>query len=65
MPAPQVEQVDPTGAGDIFAATLFISLKHGDSPRDAAARANCVAAQSVTRKQMAGLPTPADFEKCG
>lgn len=65
VPAPQVEQVDPTGAGDIFAATLFISLKRGDSARDAAARANCIAAQSVTRKQMAGLPTPADFENCG
>ncbi len=64
IPAPQVEEVDPTGAGDIFAATLFISLQRGQDPLEAAAFANCVAAQSVTRKRLAGLPTQEDLERC-
>ncbi|MCS6847494.1 MAG: PfkB family carbohydrate kinase [Anaerolineae bacterium] len=64
VPAPQVEEVDPTGAGDIFAATLFISLQRGQDPLEAAAFANCVAAQSVTRKRLAGLPTREDLERC-
>ncbi|BCX04909.1 MAG: ribokinase [Candidatus Roseilinea sp.] len=64
VPAPQVEEVDPTGAGDIFAATLFISLQRGWDPLQAAAFANCVAAQSVTRKRLAGLPTREDLERC-
>lgn len=64
IPAPQVEEVDPTGAGDIFAATLFISLQRGQDPLEAAAFANCVAAQSVTRKRLAGLPTPEDLARC-
>ncbi len=64
VPAPQVEEVDPTGAGDIFAATLFIALQRGRDPLEAAAFANCVAAQSVTRKRLAGLPTPEDLERC-
>ncbi|MCS7057238.1 MAG: PfkB family carbohydrate kinase [Thermoflexales bacterium] len=64
VPAPQVEEVDPTGAGDIFAATLFISLQRGRDPLEAAEFANCVAAQSVTRKRLAGLPTPEDLERC-
>jgi sugar/nucleoside kinase (ribokinase family) len=64
VPAPRVEEVDPTGAGDIFAATLFITLQRGSSVLDACAFASCIAAQSVTRPQLEGLPTREDIERC-
>lgn len=64
VPAPHVEEVDPTGAGDIFAATLFIALQRGTPVLDACAFANCIAAHSVTRPQLEGLPTPEDIERC-
>ncbi len=64
VPAPEVPLVDPTGAGDIFAATFFIALQRGDDPIAAAAYANCIASQSVTRKQLEGLPGPADIAHC-
>jgi len=62
--APQVEEVEPTGAGDIFAATLFVSLRQGRKALDACAYACCIAAQSVTRPNLQGLPTPADIARC-
>jgi sugar/nucleoside kinase (ribokinase family) len=61
---PRVEEVDPTGAGDIFATTLFVTLQRGVDPLSACAFANCIAAQSVTRKQLDGLPTPEDIARC-
>jgi hypothetical protein len=64
VPAPQVQEVDPTGAGDIFAAVLFIAQQRGDAPLHACAYANCIAAQSVTRPHLAGLPTPRDMVLC-
>jgi hypothetical protein len=64
VPAPSVELVDPTGAGDIFASTFFVALQRGDSPRAAAEFANCIASQSVTRPQLEGLPTAADIARC-
>ncbi|MBK8903873.1 MAG: hypothetical protein IPM53_22015 [Anaerolineaceae bacterium] len=50
IPAPQVPQVEPTGAGDIFAAA-FLSryAQNGRNPWQAAEFANLVAAQSVTQ----------------
>lgn len=55
--APQVDEVDPTGAGDIFAAAFFIRLSVGDEPLEAAKHANLVAADSVTRRGLASAPT--------
>ncbi len=52
------EQVDPTGAGDVFATALHIVLHQlGDLWRalDVAAR---LAANSVTRRGFTGAPTP-------
>ena len=50
LPAPQVTQRNPTGAGDVFAATFFVRLaQKGVTPTQAAQFANNVAAQSVTR----------------
>ena len=64
VPAPHVTEVDPTGAGDIFAAALFIALQRGDEPIDACTFACCLAAQSVTRPQLEGLPRAEDIERC-
>jgi hypothetical protein len=64
VPAPKVEEVDPTGAGDIFAAALFIELQRGADPLRACAFANCIAAQSVTRRQLEGLPNSDDIDRC-
>ncbi len=64
VPAPKVQEVEPTGAGDIFAAVLFIALQRGADLRDACEHANCIAAQSVTRVRMAGIPTERDIMLC-
>lgn len=50
VPAKQVEVVDTTGAGDAFTGTLAHALAGGASLVEAAARANAVAALSVTRR---------------
>ncbi len=55
--APVVEEVDATGAGDIFAAAFFIRLKQTQDPWEAARFATLIAATSVTRSGMASVPT--------
>lgn len=72
VPAPRVDEVDPTGAGDIFAAALFIALNSDDAVRrlthdrvrSACERANCVAAESVTRRRPHGIPDFEDVRRC-
>ncbi|MCX7856335.1 MAG: PfkB family carbohydrate kinase, partial [Anaerolineae bacterium] len=64
LPAVPVQEVDPTGAGDVFAAVFFACLWKGDDPLRAARRANCVAAISVTRPGLSGTPTPAEVARC-
>jgi sugar/nucleoside kinase (ribokinase family) len=49
IPAPPVAEVDPTGAGDAFAASFCSSWLRGASPVEAAQRAVIVAADAVTR----------------
>jgi 1D-myo-inositol 3-kinase len=45
---PPIEQLrDDLGAGDVFAAALFVALGEGQSPRDAAAFANAAAAVRI------------------
>jgi sugar/nucleoside kinase (ribokinase family) len=57
VPVTPVPEVDPTGAGDIFAAAFFVRLRQGDDPWSAAHFANCVASMSVKRRGWAGTPT--------
>jgi sugar/nucleoside kinase (ribokinase family) len=59
IPAPAVEAVDTTGAGDAHAGVFIASLADGLSPAQAAARANAAAAFSVTRPGPATAPTRA------
>jgi sugar/nucleoside kinase (ribokinase family) len=61
IPAPDVEARDPTGAGDIFAAVFFIALQRSGDPFKAAQQANHVAAQSVTRTGLEGIPSSTEL----
>jgi hypothetical protein len=60
---PAVE-VDPTGAGDVFAAAFFWHLhKGGGDWRTAADWANCVASFVVEKRGVGGVPKLAEVEK--
>ena len=48
LAAPEVKLVDPTGAGDAFAAAFCSAWLHGATPIEAAERAVQAASQSVT-----------------
>jgi sugar/nucleoside kinase (ribokinase family) len=62
--APEVHAVDPTGAGDIFAAAFFIRLLTTRDPWESARFATQLAARSVTRVGLEGIPTAAEIEEC-
>src|SRR5579884_1319706 len=56
FPAYPAHEVDPTGAGDVFAAAFLIHLhRHGD-PRAAVDFANCVASLSIEHVGISGIP---------
>jgi sugar/nucleoside kinase (ribokinase family) len=59
--APTVEVVDPTGAGDIFAAVFFARMHTIRDPWLSAEQAVQLASQSVTRIGLAGIPTPEEI----
>lgn len=46
--APAVRAIDPTGAGDAFAAAFCVAWLHGSSPVEAAEKAVAAASQSVS-----------------
>ena len=57
FPAYPAHEVDPTGAGDVFAAAFLVYYyRHGD-PRGAVDFANCVASLSIEHIGIAGIPT--------
>ena len=57
FPAYRVEQVDPTGAGDVFAATFLIRLRETGDPLRAVDYANRAAAISVEGVGISTIPT--------
>ena len=58
LPAPEVDVVDTTGAGDAFVGALAVSLAGDDSLRDAVAYAVRAGAAAVTQEGAQGaLPT--------
>src|SRR5215208_2437502 len=61
---PDVPDVDATGAGDIFAAAFFTRLFTTRDPWEATRFATLVAARSVTRVGLDGIPTPREIEEC-
>lgn len=62
--APEVNEVDATGAGDIFAAAFFVRLLNTRDPWEAARFATLLAARSVTRPGLDGIPTRQEIEEC-
>lgn len=61
---PLTDEVDPTGAGDVFSAAFFARLLNTRDPWEAARFANRMAAISVTRPGMAGVPTSDEVRSC-
>ena len=62
--APEVHEVDATGAGDVFAAAFFVRLQKTRDPWEAARFATLIASRSITRVGLEGIPTPQDIEEC-
>jgi sugar/nucleoside kinase (ribokinase family) len=57
FPAYPSHEVDPTGAGDVFASAFLVYYhSHGD-PRKAIDFANCVASLSIEHEGITGIPT--------
>jgi len=61
---PEVHDVDSTGAGDIFAAAFFSRLHTTRDPWEAARFATQLAAYSVTRPGLSGIPTSQEIQEC-
>ena len=57
VPAFAVREVDPTGAGDVFAAALLVALAESEEPLAAVRFANAAASFVVERPGTAGLPS--------
>jgi hypothetical protein len=62
--APAMREVDATGAGDIFAAGFFIRLHATRDPWEAARFATQLAARSVARVGLDGIPTQKEIDEC-
>jgi sugar/nucleoside kinase (ribokinase family) len=62
--APEMHEVDATGAGDIFAAAFFIRLLTTQDPWEAARFATQLSARSVTRNGLEGIPTAEEIQAC-
>lgn len=59
---PSVTEMESTGAGDIFAAAFFVRLFNTRDPWEAARFATNLAAYSVTRTGLNGIPTKQEIE---
>lgn len=63
-PAFEVEEIDPTGAGDMFDGALIARIMDGANLFDAALYATAAGAIAVTRRGLMDIaPTRADIEK--
>lgn len=65
FPAPNVELIDDTGSGDIFATCFFHHLYRHQNPWQAARFAVELASQSVTRRHLNSIPTKKEIQKAG
>lgn len=63
FPAFAVDEVDPTGAGDVFAAAFFLRYAATRDARDAARYASSAASFAVQGLGTAALPTPDQVEQ--
>lgn len=61
--APETSEVDPTGAGDIFAAAFFFRMYTTRDPWESARFATQLATISITRSGLEGVPTPDEIHE--
>jgi hypothetical protein len=61
--APQIAEMDGTGAGDVYAAALFVRLYSTRDPWEAARFATRLASCSVGRNGLEGIPTRQEIEE--
>jgi sugar/nucleoside kinase (ribokinase family) len=61
---PHMEEVDATGAGDIFAAAYFFRYLHTNDPWESARFATNLAAFSVLRQGLDSIPTNEEINSC-
>ena len=59
----QVREVDPTGAGDVFAAAFLATYHQTGQPLESARFASCAASFCVEAEGLAGIPTRAQVEE--
>jgi sugar/nucleoside kinase (ribokinase family) len=62
VPAYAADELDPTGAGDIWGASCLVRLAEGADPEEAARFANAAASLSVEREGLSGVPTRSEIE---
>ncbi len=62
FPVRQTTALDPTGAGDIFAAAFLVRLAETDDPVEATRFANVAASLSVEKAGLSSVPTRAEIE---
>ncbi|WP_069805933.1 PfkB family carbohydrate kinase [Thermogemmatispora onikobensis] len=63
FPAYAAREVDPTGAGDVFAAAFLVQLARSGDPATAVDFANCVASFSVEAVGTSAIPGPTQVEQ--
>lgn len=61
-PGYESQVLDPTGAGDVFAAAFLVRLSETRDPREAARFASCAAALAIEEPGLLGIPTRAQVE---
>ena len=59
---PKEKENDPVGAGDIFATAFFIRYQSTHDPWESARVATQIAARSVTRQSLSGVPSPDEVQ---
>ena len=63
VPAFSAREVDPTGAGDVFAAAFFLEFRRSKSPLEAARFAAAAAAFLIEKPGVDGLASEAEVRK--
>lgn len=63
IPGFPAQEVDPTGAGDVFAAAFLVRLQETQDPFEAARFANCTASFCVEAPGVSSIPTRAQVER--
>jgi sugar/nucleoside kinase (ribokinase family) len=63
VPPRPTDEVDPTGAGDVFTAAFLVRMEETRDPLMAARFANAVASFSVEQAGTQGIPTRDQVEE--